>query len=160
MSEREILRAAFKTAYLNKEHRFQPDMRRYGELGEYKDSALESEFETFCDGVTYGLAAQRDEGLAREAVMQNQLGELWQEISALRQSIESASNEHDAIQRHLAEAEKHLGLMVEEAETSRVEVNDAWAYAGSTGAGQQPSGEWLAAKAFLASPGCADGEKS
>lgn len=138
MSEREILRAAFKTAYLNKDHRFQPDMRRYGELGEYKDSTLENEFETFCDGVKYAIAAQRDEGLAREAELQKSLEDKATLVDFYQNGALSTSIKNAGLQQRLAEAKRLL-----------LDVR-----------GQLCGPDQRAIDAFLARYGCADGEEA
>ena len=85
------------------------------------------------------LAAQRDEGLAREA-------ELRADCEANRHEREVVCANYDALQQRLAEAEKIL---------------QRW---GEMFQGGLPSSALgvlrIENAAFLASPGCADGEKA
>lgn len=108
------------------------EVKRYGFIldvpyfGERKDGSyvLASDYDA--------LAAQRDEGLAREA-------ELRKELELVRKAVPNSTLQLVSLQQRIAEAEKLLRKVCDEdwsgAKTSHIE-------------------------SFLTRPGCADGEKS
>ena len=93
------------------------------------------------------LAAQRDEGLAREAELQSEVQRLTFERQPLEGAYSAVLKQNDALQQRLTEAERLLRLF-------RRNLNGG----GDHLRGMEHGEAFRAASAFLASPGCADGD--
>jgi hypothetical protein len=91
------------------------------------------------------LAAQRDEGLAREAELQKQVERLRVDAADVNWMVE----QRDALQQHLAEAEKLARSLLDEYDEAKQNARQ-----------YRPGAVIGLALRFLASPGCADGEKA
>jgi hypothetical protein len=113
------------------------EMKLMAEAGERARLSLTAERDA--------LAAQRDEGLAREAELQKQVERLRVDAADVNWMVE----QRDALQQHLAEAEKLARSLLDEYDEAKKNARQ-----------YRPGAVIGLALRFLASPGCADGEKA
>lgn len=104
------------------------------------------------------LAAQRDEGLAREAELHNMLERQEASAQTLHEVIGKLREERDARQQRLADAEKQVPLLksvAKQLELFHSAYPEQW-----VGYLDDALGGLRYAIEMLARPGCADGEKA